>query len=483
MKDSLDRLILQALTLQPNHGHGISQRLERLTRGGFELNQGALYPALYRLEATGAVTSQWSETPDGQRAKYYELTASGRRQLKTRTDSWNRYAEIARQLTREVADAGQLDTLAATVVHWVREATGATPVALFARSDTNPGYGLVACRGDDAEVDNARLPAHGALLDAGKTPFEPQGDTLSPGEAAALEALSTRLVVPLRAKGDPIGFICLGTKTDGTPYGDDDREFLATVADQLGLGLASLRLRSQQTDLDDATVIQRRLLPAEIPQRPGFDIAGSWTPAKAVGGDYYDVLELGNARLGLCIGDVVGKGVPAALLMANLQAAVKAFATTVLSPSELAERVNRIIGSNINPGKFITFFYGTLDARAKTFTFTNAGHNPPLLVHADGTAETLATGGPVLGIFESYDYEQGQVGLRRGDRLVLFTDGVTELWNRDDVEFGEERLLELLRDYRTLDASGLRDLIVETVTDFSHGDFHDDLTLVVVAVG
>ena len=108
MRESLDRLLLQALTLQPNHGHGISQRLERLTRGGLEVNQGALYPALYRLEAAGALRSEWKEAAGEHRAKYYELTAVGRRQLQRQTDTWNRYAEIARQLTREVAETVRL---------------------------------------------------------------------------------------------------------------------------------------------------------------------------------------------------------------------------------------------------------------------------------------------------------------------------------------------------------------------------------------
>ncbi len=288
--------------------------------------------------------------------------------------------------------------------------------------------------------------------------------------------------MPLTAKDDTVGFISLGAKVSEEPYDDDDREFLATVADQLGLWLASLRLRSQQTDLDDATAIQRRMLPTTIPQRRGIAIACNWHPAKAVGGDYYDVLELSGNRLGLCIGDVVGKGVPAARLMASLQAAVKAVATGALPPSDLVTRVNRIISSNIGSGKFITFFYAVLDAESKTLVFTNAGHNRPVLVRADGTCETLATGGPVLGIFEGFSYDQGQVALRPGDRLALFTDGVTEVWNREGEEFGDDGLLALLRARRTLGAAEFRDAVVQAVTAFSRGDFQDDVTLVIVAV-
>ena len=296
-----------------------------------------------------------------------------------------------------------------------------------------------------------------------------------------LEAIGTRRVVPLWAKDEPVGFLSLGAKASGEPY-DDDREFLATVADQLGLGLSSIRLRSQQADLDDAIAIQRRLLPTEIPQLGGFDIACSWQPAKVIGGDYYDVLQLGDTLLGLCIGDVVGKGVPAALLMANLQAAVKSVARATLAPRDLVTSVNRIISRNIDSAKFITFFYAALDADSKTAVFTNAGHNPPVLVRADGSFVTLTTGGPVLGVLETFSYEQGHVELKAGDRLALFTDGVTEVWNNEGAEFGDDGLRELLRERRTLGAAELRDAIVTAVTDFSHGDFHDDVTLVVVAV-
>ncbi len=194
------------------------------------------------------------------------------------------------------------------------------------------------------------------------------------------------------------------------------------------------------------------------------------------------MLGLSDTLLGLCIGDVVGKGVPAALLMANLQAAVKAVATAALPPRDLVARVNRIIGSNIGPGKFITFFYAVLDTESKTLVFTNAGHNPPLLTRADGSFLTLDDGGPVLGVFETISYDQGSVELKTGDRLTLFTDGVTELWNSTGAEFGDDGLLEVVRTHQTLDAAALEDAITRAVTAFSHGDFQDDVTLVVVAV-
>ena len=140
-----------------------------------------------------------------------------------------------------------------------------------------------------------------------------------------------------------------------------------------------------------------------------------------------------------------------------------------------------IIAGNTEHNKFITFFYAVLDTESKTLEFTNAGHNPPLLARTDGSSESLADGGPVLGIFENFDYEQGRVVLRSGDRLALFTDGATEVWDSQGQEFGDDGLLEILRTHLTLDAVALTDAIVRRVTDFSRGDFRDDLTLLVVA--
>lgn len=242
------------------------------------------------------------------------------------------------------------------------------------------------------------------------------------------------------------------------------------------------RRRREQIELEDARDIERRLLPTDIPQIPGYEIAGSWQPASNVGGDYFDVLSLGEERVGLCIADVVGKGVPAALLMSNLQAAVKAAGPDNLQPSQLAARLNQAVSQHLAHGKFITFFYGLLDGPGRRLTYTDAGHNPPILMRADGSHLRLEPGGAALGLFESWNFEQGQVDLKGGDRLVLFTDGVTEALNSDGEEYGETRLLALMRENRALGALDLQARILQAVNQFSGGALQDDATLIVVAV-
>jgi sigma-B regulation protein RsbU (phosphoserine phosphatase) len=250
----------------------------------------------------------------------------------------------------------------------------------------------------------------------------------------------------------------------------------------MAAGFDRVRLREQERDFEKAREIQQGLLPKQIPQLSGYEIACAWQPARAVAGDYYDVIKLSERALGICIADVVGKGMPAALLMSNLQAIVHAMASEEMPPKQLCEKVNRVISSNMTPGKFITFFYSLLDAKQKMLVYTNAGHNRPILVHQDGSWTELKEGGPVLGLFHECVFEQGEVHLNSGDRLLLFTDGVTEAMNTVQEEFGEERLIEVLGKNRQLRAAELQKKIMEAVTEFSGGDFQDDVTMVVVGM-
>ena len=243
---------------------------------------------------------------------------------------------------------------------------------------------------------------------------------------------------------------------------------------------AHQREAEEKQELAEAQEIQHALLPKTIPQLAGYEISGEWQPARVVSGDYYDVLKCTETRAELCIADVIGKGMPAALLMSNLQAVIRAYACGAARPREVAGTLNRIIRGNIMPGKFITLFYCRLDASASRLAYVNAGHNAPILVRGDGSCLRLATGGAALGVFKDWEYEEGEVEVAAGDRLVMFTDGVTEARGANDEEFGEDRLEELIRQSHEVSAGELQKRILAAVTEFCAGNFHDDATVLVL---
>jgi phosphoserine phosphatase RsbU/P len=239
---------------------------------------------------------------------------------------------------------------------------------------------------------------------------------------------------------------------------------------------------AQEREIEEARSIQRGFLPKEIPQLAGYEITCAWQPARNVGGDYYDILQFDGDTLGLCIADVAGKGMPAALLMSNLQAAFRGFASPSVSPDNLCDKLNSLICRNIAGDRFITFFYAQLDGTSKHLRYTNAGHNPPIVVHADGTHDLLTEGGGVLGVFPTQTFESGSYDLVSGDRVILFTDGVTEASNVDHDEFGDARLLQLLEENRGLDTGKLQEKILNAAGEFCGGHWQDDATLIVIAV-
>jgi len=263
----------------------------------------------------------------------------------------------------------------------------------------------------------------------------------------------------------------------------DNTKLLTTLRTQIESATVRRNGAARESgEIEEASLTQRGLLPREIPLFAGYDISAAWRPAGAVSGDYLDVLRLDADHLALCVADVIGKGVPAALLMSNVQAAVHALAGEMLPTGDLCGRINRIVAANLGTGKFITFFYGVLDGPQRCFCYTNAGHCEPILVRPNGECERVNHGGVVLGVFPEWSYQQQQINLAPGDRLVLFTDGITEIANAEDEEFGEERLMELLRTHRALDAEAMQQRVMAAIAEFSGGKFHDDATLIVTAV-
>jgi sigma-B regulation protein RsbU (phosphoserine phosphatase) len=236
-------------------------------------------------------------------------------------------------------------------------------------------------------------------------------------------------------------------------------------------------------DMEEAHDIQRRLLPTEMPRLAGCEIRASWKPAGHVGGDYFDAIRRNDTSVSVCIADVSGKGMPAALLMSNMQAAVRSLTREASSSGDLCHRLNRLVLKNTATGKFVTFFCATLDSEAQVLRFTNAGHVPPFLLRRDGTITRLSDGGAVLGIFGDATYEEFSTPFHSGDRLVLITDGISEAENEQDQEFGEDRLMQLLADGKELSTADLQKSILDAVHAHARHGLQDDATLMIVSKG
>jgi sigma-B regulation protein RsbU (phosphoserine phosphatase) len=238
------------------------------------------------------------------------------------------------------------------------------------------------------------------------------------------------------------------------------------------------RESARQSELEEARRIQESLLPTSLPEIAGMGLSVSWQPMNEVGGDYFDVIELGQGKVAVCVADVEGKGLPAAMLMSNLQAAVRSLVRQDLAPAEMFERLNSAMLQNSAGGKLITMFYLVIDAPNRKLSYVNAGHHPAILARRDGSSERLSIGGPMLHIFAGSCYEAGELDLQSGDQLLIFTDGLVECCNSSGEDFGENRLMRLLADARARDADDLQRAVKKAVTDFSPGGFQDDVTVI-----
>ena len=233
-------------------------------------------------------------------------------------------------------------------------------------------------------------------------------------------------------------------------------------------------------ELEIAKQVQARLFPQTQPQLRTLDYAGICVQARQVGGDYYDYIDLGRDRLGLVIGDISGKGIAAALLMANLQANLRSqCATAVDEPGRFLQSVNRLFLENSIEAAFATLFFAEYDDRSRRVRYANCGHLPALLVRGDGSCERLEPTAGILGVFSDWECELGECQLGDGDALTLYTDGITEAFNHADDEFGERRLIEALKQSRELAPSQMLTGVVDRVREFSGREQQDDITLVI----
>jgi phosphoserine phosphatase RsbU/P len=320
-------------------------------------------------------------------------------------------------------------------------------------------------------------------------------ETISDDVREKLAEVGAELVLPLNGKSELLGVITLGPKKSEEPYSISDAKLLGSVASQAGLALENSRLMATivteiakrewiAREIDIARGVQQRLFPQKLPEIAGVDCAGACRPAQGVGGDYFDFLALPGGRLGVALGDVAGKGIPAALLMASLQASLRG--QRLSGPADLAQlmtNLNFLIHEASPDNRYATFFYGELDPQTRRLDYVNAGHNAPMVLRAGGAIERLAATGPVVGLIEGGRFVQQSVALAPGDVLLVYSDGISEAMNASDEEWGEEQLASAARTALPCGAQALIDKLFAAADAFVAGAVqHDDMTVVVVTM-
>ena len=309
-------------------------------------------------------------------------------------------------------------------------------------------------------------------------------------ENPELTLLGVKLIIPMIIKGKAKGLILLGARRNNLEYTKSDIEYISSVGGLAIISIENARLFSEalekqklEKDLEIARRIQKNLLPSKISQPKNFEIAAFNQSARQVGGDYFDVVKLDDNRTLIAIGDVSGKGVQAALLMANVQAFLKSICKQDIGLQEASGLINDLVSENTTGGSFITFFWAIINDETKTITSVNMGHNPPLLIR-DGVITKLKKGGMILGVMETMlPYQSELTELKTDDVIILFTDGVTEAMSMNEEEFSDEKVEELALSLCHLSSQEIINRIYDEVKIYTKGaEQSDDITLMVIKV-
>lgn len=296
----------------------------------------------------------------------------------------------------------------------------------------------------------------------------------------------------LKTEKKVYGALCIGRKNSEKYFTAGDLKLANLLTTSAALAIENFELHKSKLEEEQALTrireemrlardIQMNLFPKDSPRIAGYDIAGKSIPAKSVGGDYYDYFPLDGQKTAVCLGDISGKGLPAALLMSNLQATIRGQSAACGLPKDCIHRTNHFLYRSTDTDKFATLFYGILYPEINEFCYSNAGHNPPLFLNIRGEAQLLKTGGPVIGFMEDVTFTNDTVIFEPGSVCVLYSDGVTEAMDKKEREFGEERLEASIRNNMNLTAAGIIDKIIEDVNEYSTGpEQSDDITMVVI---
>ncbi len=316
-----------------------------------------------------------------------------------------------------------------------------------------------------------------------------ESDSRFPDSTQGVEPAKSLLAVPIQHQGEAIGVLALVDSKDGRPFRDEDIGLATLLATEAGPLIENARLvqealaqRALERERELAEDVWKRFLPSVLPEVEGFDIAAHCSPAQRIGGDYYDVISLPDGRTLVALGDVSGSGMPAALLMSNLQAALRVSLGASTDLVTVAAAVNRHICSTTDVERYATLFMGIMDPDRCIFHYVNAGHNPPVVFRSDGSYEELKATGIPVGFIPEAQYESTEINLSAGDRLMIHSDGIPEAFSVQDEMFGDERLIELVAGKSDLSAQELLDTILTAVDEWSQGSdaYTDDRTLVIL---
>ncbi len=402
-----------------------------------------------------------------------------------------RGAYDARLLLEDLAEKSRTttarDELAQLLYRHLNEALHPSFLFVYLRD----GEGRLVAEAGDAPRELEQLPADRRPRDAAASSaciWEiPEGAA----EDSVFSSLHPECAVQmLGSDGALAGLLVLGARLSEEPYSGEDKRLLASVASQAGTALDNIRLGEQiaakieaerrtAREMEIARQVQLRLLPQRTPELRTLEVAARCIQARSVGGDYYDFLDFGESRAGLVLADVSGKGVHAALLVANLQASLRSLAAAMTDdPARMLEQVNRTLWSSTAAQHYATMFFAIYNDAVRELIYSNCGHNPPMLVRQGGAVERLEATATVVGLFERWICDTGRVRMAPGDLLAVFSDGVSEAM-RGEEEFGEARLLEALRSEIGRPAGEMVERILAQVQEFSAGVLSDDLTLLI----
>jgi sigma-B regulation protein RsbU (phosphoserine phosphatase) len=390
--------------------------------------------------------------------------------------------------------SSNLDETLEQIVSLVFEAVPADRCLLMMRDEGSEAMRVAVARLRDrvGEVGEIRVSRNvmDEVVIRGKSVLtsDAQHDPRFASGTMVLQGVRSVLAVPLGVSEKVFGIIYADSPIAEGKFNEDHLKVLTTLASVAAIRVENARLtesRFQQERLERelqlAMEIQQRFQPTGAPHVPGYEFQGISFPCYEIGGDYYDFIQRDDGRLVIALGDVSGKGTAAALLMSSLHAAIHAQTGSHDTIVETISAVNKYLAENIPPNRFVTLFYAELDPESGALSFLNAGHNPPLIVHAAGTVEQLASGGLPLGIRANADYREGRTHMQLGDVLVIYSDGVTEAASPTGEEFGPTRLYEVVSRNVDASAAGIRDRIESALTKFSQGTkAADDITLVIV---